>query len=272
MLPPKSRYSEGPVDPVAREAWSRVAHQYTDRCVEDPGSWNRLIEIPAMRKMLGDVAGKRTLEAGCGPAHYSLWLAQQGAEAWGFDPAAPMIEEARNAAEQASAELHLRVGGVELLPEYPEEHFDIVLFPMMIEYIDDLEATFRQAWRILRPDGFAAISMVHPIRAWGAKYEAEDGEELRLISDYLRRGVIEYAHWVVQADHDGEIVCKSHRRTIGDYVSALVGAGFLIEALLEPEAPPESWEIDPRRCKENVHCPQFMLIKAVRDPRRREHG
>jgi len=92
-LPSKTRHSQGPVDPVAREAWSRAAGRYLDHCRRDV-NWNKMVEIPAMQQLLGDARGKRTLEVGCGPAHYSLWLAQQGAEAWGFDPAPDLIEAA----------------------------------------------------------------------------------------------------------------------------------------------------------------------------------
>jgi SAM-dependent methyltransferase len=264
VLPPSCRYSEGPADPVAREAWSEAADNYIAFCAR-PDTWNKLIEIPAMREMLGEVRGKRTLEVGCGPAHYSLWLAEQGAEAWGCDPAPRLTEFAQQRASEVGVELRLRVGGVELLPEYPAASFDIVLFPMMLEYVDDLGATFREAYRLLRPDGFVAISIVHPMRQYTVKYETEDGEELRLLSGYLDRGVIEWSGWIMFGEAGRDILCRSHRRPIGDHVEALVGAGFLIEAIKEPDAPPASWEINPRRCRENQHCPQFMLIKAVKD-------
>jgi ubiquinone/menaquinone biosynthesis C-methylase UbiE len=263
MLPPRARYSEGPVDPTAREAWAQAAERYLAHCARE-ANWNKLIEIPAMRRLLGDVRGKRTLEVGCGPAHYSIWLAQQGAEAWGLDPAAPLIEEARQQAEAAGVELRLRLGGVELLPEYPEGHFDIVLFPMMLEYVDDIDGAFREAHRLLKPDGFVALSIVHPMRNMSVKYETEDGEELRIISGYLQRGVIEWSGWIMVDEDGGDIPCKSHRRTIEDYVEALAGAGFLIEAMREPDASPEGWAINARDCRENQHCPNFLLMKAVK--------
>ena len=267
LLPPSVRYCPGPVDPTSRQAWTRAASNYLAHCARKT-NWNKLIEIPAMRRMLGDVRGKRTLEVGCGPAHYSIWLAEHGAEAWGFDPVAALLEAAEGSAEAAGVELQLRHGGVECLSEHPSAEFDIVLFPMMLEYVDDIGATFREAHRLLKPDGFVAISIVHPMRNLSVKYETDDGEGLRIISGYLESGVFEWSLWIMRDAEGNDIVCRSHRRTIEDYVEALVGAGFLIEAIREPDASPEAWELGPRGCRNNHHCPQFMLLKAVKDPRR----
>jgi ubiquinone/menaquinone biosynthesis C-methylase UbiE len=221
-----------------------------------------------MRRLLGEVRGKRTLEVGCGPAHYSVWLAQHGAEAWGLDPAVALLEAARRSAESTGVELRLRQGGVERLVEYQEAQFDIVLFPMMLEYVDDLSGAFRQAHRLLAPKGFVAISVVHPMRSFSVKYETEDGEEPRIVSGYLRRGVFEWSQWIMRDASGKDVMCRSHRRTIEDYVEALVGAGFLVEALREPDASPEGWAADAPGCRENHQCPNFMLLKAVKDPRR----
>lgn len=266
-LPPETRPSQGPVDAVARAAWSRAAGRYLEHCRRDV-NWNKMVEIPAMRQLLGDARGKRTLEVGCGPAHYSTWLAQQGAEAWGFDPAPDLVEAARRDAAEAGVELSLRIGGVELLSEYRDTYFDIVLFPMVLEYLDDLPETFRQAARILKPDGLVAISIVHPVRHFSVHHDAEDGTEMRLVANYLRRGVLEWSGWVMQDDEGNDVQCKSHCRTIEDHVEALVGAGSLVEAIKEPMAIPEAKALAPRIYEGNAHCPQFMLVKAVKDPRR----
>jgi len=266
LLPPSVRYCDGLVSDVARDAWSRAARNWV-RHNETPNNMNDLIERPAMQALLGEVAGKRTLEVGCGLAHYSRWLAQQGAEAWGLEPAPRLLELAQAMAEAEGAGLALRAGGVELLPEYPDGHFDIVLLPMVLEYVDDLDETFRQAHRVLRPDGFVAISIVHPMRNLSVKHLTADGEELRIVSGYLNSGVYEWSLWIMKDDDGNDITCRSQRRTLQEHVEPLVRAGFLIEAILEPDAAPAAWRIDAARCKENRHCPQFLLLKAVKRER-----
>ena len=266
LLPYKCRPSTGPVDEAERRAWSVAADHYLVHCDRE-ANWNKLIEIPAMRELLGDPGGKRTLEVGCGPAHYSIWLAQRGAEAHGLDPAARLLDSARDSADAADVHLHLRHGGVELLADYPEAHFDIVLFPMMLEYVDDLADAFGQARRILKPSGFVAISIVHPMRHFSEDSVLEDGTKARIVCNYLGEDVIEWSGWVMADEEGNDVQCKSRRRPIQAYTGALVSAGFLIEALVEPAAVPEASDIDPRVAASNAHCPQFLLLKAVPDPR-----
>ncbi len=259
-LPPFCRRSEGPVSDTARAAWRRASENYLAPCARE-ANWNKLIEIPAMREMLGDSGGKTTLEVGCGPAHYSVRLATHGAEVHGLDPVPRLLEAAAQNAAEAGVELHLREGGVERLNEYPEEHFDIVLFPMMLEYVDDLAEAFGQARRILKPSGFVAISVVHPMRSFSDRHEI-DGAELAVVGHYLEAGIIEWAEWIMKDDNGDPIWCKSHRRTIEQYVMPLVEAGLAIDQLREPDATPGAEELNAKIVASNRHCPQFLLMKA----------
>ena len=265
-LPPFCRPSSGPVDAAAREAWAEASENYLKHCARE-ANWNKLIEIPAMREMLGDPTDLRTLEVGCGPAHYSIWLAENGAEAHGLDPSARLLEAAEANAARAGAALHLRNGGVECLAEYPDGRFDIVLFPMMLEYVDDLEAVFGQARRLLSPGGFVAISVVHPMRNFSRPHVV-DGTELRIVSHYLDAGVIEWSEWIMKRDDGTQILCKSNRRTIEQIITPLAAAGFLVESIVEPDAVEGAEAAKAGVAESNRHCPQFMLIKAVPDPRR----
>ena len=43
------------------------------------GTANDLIEVPAMKRLMGDVRGKKILDAGCGFGYYSIYCAQQEA-------------------------------------------------------------------------------------------------------------------------------------------------------------------------------------------------
>jgi len=152
----------------------------------------------------------------------------------------------------------LRVGGLELLSEYPVKHSDVVLFAMMLEYIDDLDGAFSGAARVLRPDGFVAISITHPMRHFSETIETADGRRLRAIRSYLRRYVLEWTGWIMGNAEGEDVWCKSH----------LTRAGFLIEALQEPMAIDECRTLAPRIYQSNMDCPQFLLIGAVKDPRR----
>jgi len=83
---------KGP-EPVAREAYEKLADSYAARAPTKPH--NAYYERPATLSLLGEVAGKRVLDAGCGPGIYAEELVARGAEVVGFDASGRMVELAR---------------------------------------------------------------------------------------------------------------------------------------------------------------------------------
>ena len=80
-------------EPVAREAYEKLADFYSTRTPTKPHS--AYYERPATLSLLGDVAGKRVLDAGCGPGVYAEELVARGAEVVGFDASGRMVELAK---------------------------------------------------------------------------------------------------------------------------------------------------------------------------------
>ena len=66
---------EGARDPdIARAQCERTANiYYSFRKRGD--TYNDLVEVPAMRRLVGDVRGKRLLDAGCGFGSASIYYA-----------------------------------------------------------------------------------------------------------------------------------------------------------------------------------------------------
>lgn len=61
-----------------------------------------LVEVPYILELMGDVRGKRVLDAGCGGGFYSIWLSEQGAEVLGIDGSRKMIKIAKAKASKQS--------------------------------------------------------------------------------------------------------------------------------------------------------------------------
>lgn len=245
----------------ARKDWNRLAGEY-QAFREEQGTYNELVEVPAMLELIGDVKGKRVLDAGCGYGYYSLLLARSGAMVTGIDISEKMIELAKNNAREASVECQFFVCDLQNLSMLVGNTFDVVVSSIVVGNVDFLEKAFSEVFRVLKQKGIFAFSENHPLLkgSW-----EKDGGGKRLhwnIDNYFDRSV-RTTEWRTQ---DGKIIETSSRhRTVQDYFDALTSSGFLVERLVEPE-PTDKTPLDNLASMEHhsraKRIPIFILFKA----------
>jgi SAM-dependent methyltransferase len=109
--------------------------------------------------------------------------------------------------------------------------FDVVFSAFgALQFLADADALVADVRRILRPRGRFAFSVTHPTR-W--MFTDDPGEEgLVATQSYWDR-----TPYVEVDDVTGQTRYVEHHRTLGDWVAALAGHGFLLRALHEPEWP-----------------------------------
>src|SRR6516225_5852084 len=90
--------------PIALEAYERLAEAYAAHI--DTKAHNAFYERPAMLALLPIIAGRRVLDAGCGPGAYAEWLVDQGAEVVGVDISQRMVELARRRLKGRASVIH----------------------------------------------------------------------------------------------------------------------------------------------------------------------
>jgi ubiquinone/menaquinone biosynthesis C-methylase UbiE len=111
--------------------------------------------LALLRRGVGDVAGLRILEVGCGRGHRLLDWARWGARSadlTGIDLMEPLVREARLNLPRA----HFAVGNAANLP-FGNACFDVVTQLTLFSSILDAElrrAAAREMWRVLCPGGF----------------------------------------------------------------------------------------------------------------------
>lgn len=101
----------------------------------------------------GDLAGRRTLDVGCGTGQLALALAERGAKVWGVDPSEDMLDVARAA---VGRRVGLKLGRAEELP-FKEAWFERVVARLVVHLVDRTRALPELA-RVLAPGGRAAIA------------------------------------------------------------------------------------------------------------------
>ncbi|MGH3648893.1 MAG: class I SAM-dependent methyltransferase [Micromonosporaceae bacterium] len=179
--------------------------------------------------LLGELAGSRVLEVGCGAASCARWLATQGAYAVGFDLSGGMLKEAGEAAVRSGVDVPLVRADAESLP-FADGSFDIACSAFgAVPFVADSAGVMREVARVLRPGGRWVFAITHPMRWIFLDDPGEDG--LRVIHSYFDRRPY------VELDATGTPTYVEHHRTLGDRVRELVAAGFVLRDIVEPEWP-----------------------------------
>jgi SAM-dependent methyltransferase len=179
--------------------------------------------------LLGDVAGRRVLEIGCGAAQCSRWLARAGAHPVAFDLSGAQLAQAAELNKRTATSVPLVLADAQRLP-FADETFDLACSAYgAVPFVSDSAAVMREVARVLRPGGRWVFSTTHPFR-WCFLDDAGP-EGLVVESSYFDRRAY------VEQDDAGTATYVEHHRTIGDRVREIVAAGLVLEDVVEPEWP-----------------------------------
>jgi SAM-dependent methyltransferase len=142
-------------DRQARERSDTFARHPEQLHLDDDAYLSHETWIRAAFRQLGDLAGLRVLDYGCGHGMASVVLARRGALVTAFDLSPGYLDEARRrAAANGVAVTFLRADG-ERLP-FADASFDRVWGNAVLHHLDP-EIAGRELRRVLRPNGVAVF-------------------------------------------------------------------------------------------------------------------
>jgi SAM-dependent methyltransferase len=218
-----------------RRWWDADAEDYLAAHGEHLGSVEFLWCPEGLREsdagLLGELAGRRVLEVGCGSAPCARWLAAQRAQVVGLDLSAGMLRHAVRAARETGISVPLVQADAGRLP-FADGSFDLACSAFgAVPFVADSAAVMREVARVLHPGGRWIFAVTHPLR-W--IFPDDPGEAgLTVVQSYFDRTPY------VEVDSLGNPTYVEHHRTLGDRVREIVAAGFVLEDLIEPEWPPD---------------------------------
>ncbi|MFC0861701.1 class I SAM-dependent methyltransferase [Sphaerimonospora cavernae] len=196
-----------------RALYDGFAEVFAQEAADSP--YNAYYDRPAVLELLGDVRGRRVLDAGCGPGLYAAELLARGAEVIGFDQSGDMVHLAR---ERLGPGTVVRRHDLDApLDWLPDAEMDLVLLALVIHYLRDRVAALRELHRVLRPHGRLVISTSHPTADWladgGSYFDARHVEE----------------KWSCGMLH------HFWRQPLQRWFNEFAAAGFVVERLIEHE-------------------------------------
>lgn len=179
--------------------------------------------------LLGDVAGRRVLEVGCGAAQCSRWLQAQGAQVVASDLSLGMLRRSGLIDADRDRPVPLVQAEAAGLP-FADGVFDLACSAYgAVPFVADSAAVMGEVARVLRPGGRWVFSLSHPLR-WALPDDpGPDGLVVR--SSYFDRTPY------VEQDDDGSARYVEHHRTLGDRVREIVAAGLVLDDVVEPQWP-----------------------------------
>ena len=142
-----------------REEWDSWAQEFVAngerswRLAPGDEKWG-IWEVPEreLRLFPDELAGKDTIELGCGTAYVSAWLARRGARPVGIDNSEQQLVTARRLQAEHGIEFPLIHGNAERIP-FADGSFDLVISEYGASIWADPYQWVPEAARVLRPGG-----------------------------------------------------------------------------------------------------------------------
>ncbi len=218
-------------EPAGSPAWTRYSTAYPfaiDHTTDFLAFGPDLASLD--RRLLGDVAGMRVVDLGCGMGHGAVALARQGAKVIAVDPDATQLAHARTLADARGVKLELHHADLADLAFCRSAGVDLLTSAYALAAVDDLDRVFRQAHRVLQPEGSFVFSLPHPFTTL-----------LRLAGD----GSIRVARPSSSRLPLGDGLMTTYPHQFADLHTSLTRANFRVDVVLEPEPDPRTQAFNP---------------------------
>jgi SAM-dependent methyltransferase len=213
-----------------REHWEQESNEYQERNRAQLNRWDFLgwgvYDVPEDEiHALGDVAGLRALELGCGACQSGIKVAMRGAKVTGLDFSITQLRHGLANFEETGVRFPVVQASGERVP-FRDEVFDLVFCDHGVMGFADPFLTVPEVARVLRPGGRFVFNGTTPWIwvAWGQQ-EEELPATREMRSDYfgLRSAEFEDPSWRT----------TEFQLTYGDWIRLFHASGLMVEDLIE---------------------------------------
>ncbi len=229
-------------------AWSTAPRELAES-FGDAGDFARQHLLnPALFALLGDVAGKHILDAGCGQGYLCRLLAQRGAIVMGVEPAWQWYSYAMEREQRQPLGITYLQEDLSSLQD-TQYRFDCVVANMVFMDIPDYKAAMHNCIAALKSGGSFIFSLLHPCFEEPA-------------SEWVKKGYVEVREYLQEYTTPQTYAYLFHR-TLSTYINFVIEEGCILRKILEPQLSEELARPD-ALAERSLHVPHFVVIHAVR--------
>ena len=258
---------------IVRKQWNQAAESFSTFVRTGKNYYCDFMNAPALKRMIGNVRGKRMLDIGCGEGFFCRFFARAGNKVTGVDISDRLIEKAVETERSEPLGVEYVAADAAHLPMLRSESFDIVYSHKALMDMPNYEGVVAEVSRVLKPSGKFAVIIEHPcfeayrtlngIEVSGWKKKTRKNQTV----DYEYFWVKDYATkhsylWEWKMDRlPLSFVTTGFHRTLSDYVNAMTTKHLLITKLDEPQPLEQGIKLVPNM-KKHVRIPQSIVIEA----------
>jgi len=251
------------------DQWDKQAEFWSQEVRSGKDVFRDLFNNPEFLKFIGDIKGKKVLDAGCGDGYTTQLFAKSGASVTGIDLSPTMIRIAKEEEKKHPHGIDYSVASFANLSEFKDESFDIVISFMALMDSPDYKDALKEFYRILKTGGSLFFNILHPcfFTPHYKRVPDEKGEETKVeVGNYFKEGPWDFSfHFAKEADKSDAKTFKggSYHRMISTYMNELVDAGFALKKIGEPQPSEQACKQNPR-IKKASGVAAFLYVHAIK--------
>lgn len=249
-------------------SWGKVAGWYDELLENKDGTYQKEVILPNLIRLLSPKKGEVILDVACGQGYFSRAIAEIGCKVIASDISKELIGIAKI---HSSKEIEYHVTPSDNLTYAKDKTVDKAIIVLALQNIENIQGTFNEIYRTLKPNGKLYIVLNHPAfripknSSW--QWDDENHKQYRRIDSYMSDIKERIEMNPGEKDSSNKKFTISFHRPLQSYFKHLNKAGFLVGKLEEWISHKES-NPGPRSNEENrirKEIPIFVIIEAIKN-------
>jgi SAM-dependent methyltransferase len=243
------------------KSWEKQADFVIKNFTDEGDFYRQHLLNPSLLNLLGDVGGKKILDAGCGQGYLCRLLTKMDAKVTGVEPTKGLINYAIERDKKENTGItYIKA---DLSNWEDEDAYDIVVSNMVFMDIPEYQSAIINCIKSLKPGGIFVFSISHPAFESEAIANEQEDTPFQHSPNWQEHPFVKVSEYFEEYKVRNFIGYSIHR-AISSYINLLIENGCRIEKLLEPQLSEELAK-EYKHHERDFHIPSFLVIKAIKE-------